>query len=194
MKQISNISKLCKIFLLFLAHCYHNTFYVEKIIDGDTFVIQSGYRVRILGIDAPEKGDPFWEDSKKMLQKIILHKKVRLEYGIRKYDKYNRILAYVFVDGEFVNQKLVEEGMAWVYVIPPNFKYSHRLIIVQERAERLRKGIWRRPYYVASKRSKKFHAFYCPSAKKIISKNKRIFRSKQEALKEGYKPSKDCNP
>lgn len=194
MRQISNISKLCKVFLLFLLYCNQNTFYVEEIIDGDTFVIQGGYRVRILGIDAPEKGDPFWENSKKELQRIILNKMVRLEYDIRKYDKYNRILAYVFVGGEFVNQRLVEEGLAWVYVIPPNFKYSHRLIVSQERAKRLRKGIWERPYYIASKRSKKFHTFYCPSAKKIISKNKKIFRTKEEALKAGYKPSKDCNP
>ncbi len=194
MKQISNMFKLCKIFLLFLLYCCHDTFYVKSVIDGDTFVIHNGLRVRILGIDAPEKDYPFWESSKKELEKMILNKRVSLEYDIKKYDSYNRVLAYVFSDGEFVNQKLVEEGLAWVCVIPPNFKYSHKLIIAQERARKLKKGIWKKPYYIASKKSKKFHVFYCPSAKKIQSENKIIFNSREEALKRSYKPSKDCNP
>lgn len=191
---MSNIKLVLKIFFLFLFCCSNKTFYVKRVIDGDTFVVSGNLHVRLLSIDAPERGDPFWENSKRDLEKMILNKKVRLEYDIRKYDKYNRILAYVFVNKEFVNQKLIEEGLAWVYVIPPNFKYSYKLMRVQEKAKELKKGIWGKPYYIASRRGRKFHIFHCPSAKRISRSNRIIFKSREEALKRGYKPAKDCNP
>lgn len=186
--------RLNVLFFLLFFFCQQEVYYVKNVIDGDTFVLQNGLRVRLLGIDAPEKGDPFWEISKVELEKMVLGKRVKLEYDFKKYDKYNRILAYVFSDNKFVNEELVKKGYAWVYVIPPNFKHSHRLMKAQEEAEKFKRGVWGNPYYVASKKGKKFHIFYCPSVKKISPKNKIVFRSKEEAIRKGYQPAKDCNP
>lgn len=194
MRAFSIKFKIFNISLLFLLSCKSDIYYVKKVIDGDTFVLYNNLRVRLLGIDAPERGDPFWNVAKRELEKMILGRKVLLEYDVQKFDKYRRVLAYVFVNEKFVNEELVKRGYAWVYIIPPNLKYSERLIKAQEEAKKFKRGIWGNPYYIASKRSKKFHIFYCPSAKKISPKNKIVFLSKEEALKKGYKPAQDCNP
>ena len=57
-----------------------------KIIDGDTFLIEGGYSVRILGIDADERGYPCYEAAKRGLEELILGKEVRLEKGTKDKD------------------------------------------------------------------------------------------------------------
>ncbi len=186
---------LKKFFLIFIfLSCSDSSFYVERIIDGDTFVLKNGEKVRLLSIDAPEKGEPFSDSAKIFIERLILNKKVKLEYDLKKYDKYGRILAYVFFDKKFLNEEILKRGFAWVYTLPPNFKYSERLKIAEEKAKREKKGLWEKPYYVASRKGKKFHTFWCPSSKKIPEKNRVIFKLKEEAIKRGYKPAKDCNP
>ena len=61
---------------------------VTKVIDGDTFLIEGGYSVRILGIDADERGHPCYELAKKRLEELILNKEVRLEKGKEDLDQY----------------------------------------------------------------------------------------------------------
>jgi micrococcal nuclease len=185
--------KKFKFLLIFLISC-NSSYKVDKIIDGDTFALENGIKVRILGIDAPEKNEPFYDSAKIYLENLILNKKIKIEYDIQKYDKYNRMLAYVFVDEKFVNEELIKKGYAWVYIIPPNFKYSYRLKMAEEKAKIEKRGLWKNPYYVASKKGKKFHIFYCPSAKRIKGKNRIIFKKREEAIKRGYKPAGDCNP
>ena len=82
---------------------------VERVIDGDTIIV-GGESVRLLGINSPERGEQGFEEAKEFLEMILLGKKVELEFGIPKYDKYNRALAYVHRDGANVNLELVEEG------------------------------------------------------------------------------------
>ena len=102
--------------------------YVERVIDGDTFVLASGEQVRLICIDAPELSDNGGENSKEYLESLILNKNVRLEGDIDDKDAYGRLLRYVYVnvsndfmplqDKEFfVNKDLVENGFAevWVY-------------------------------------------------------------------------------
>jgi len=79
---------------------------VGRVIDGDTIVIEN-ISVRLLGINSPERGEPYYEKAKEFLEERILNKTVRLKFGKEKYDKYDRLLVYVFVDGENVNLELV---------------------------------------------------------------------------------------
>lgn len=167
---------------------------MSKVIDGDTFILENGEKVRLLGIDAPEKGEPFSDSAMIFVERLILNKKIKIEYDLQKYDKYGRILAYVFFDKKLLNEEILKSGYAWVYIIPPNFKYSHRLKMAEEKAKKEKKGLWGKPYYVASKKGRKFHIFWCPSSKRISEKNKIIFKSKEEAIKRGYQPARDCNP
>ena len=113
------------------------TAFAQRVVDGDTFVLANGERVRLLGIDTPEKheSDKLDRDSersgrdKKTIQrlgelagkytkKLIEGKKVILvpEPNHENKDKYGRLLRYVYLeDGTFVNKKIVEDGYANAY-------------------------------------------------------------------------------
>lgn len=86
---------------------------VKRVIDGDTLVYDengSETSVRLLGINTPEKGERFYSEAKEFLESRVLNKSVKLVYGNEKTGKYGRELAYVFVDGENINKKIVKQG------------------------------------------------------------------------------------
>lgn len=93
----------------------HEFAIVERVIDGDTVVIENKTSVRLLGINCPEKGEMYSEEAKKFLEELVLNKTIKLKFGKEKYDKYHRVLAYISVDGKNVNLELVEEGFANFY-------------------------------------------------------------------------------
>jgi len=115
---------------------------VGRIIDGDTIVLANGDKVRLVGIDAPEKDNYYYEPARERLRELIEGKPVALENDVTNSDNFGRLLRYVFVDGEFVNLKMVEEGYAYAYVVAPNEKYMNELIEAEERARRKQLVIW----------------------------------------------------
>jgi micrococcal nuclease len=122
---------------------------VDKVIDGDTVVVKElDPHVRYLGIDSPEiltddsPGDPLSEEAKRFNERLVYGKRVKLEFDREKYDSYGRVLAYVFVDGVFVNEELVRNGLARALVIKPNDRYADVIYRAEEEAKRERKGIW----------------------------------------------------
>lgn len=77
------------------------------------------------------------------MKTILKDQKVQLEFDVGERDKYDRLLAYVYlVDGTFVNAKLVEEGYAQVMTIPPNVKYQDVFLKLQTTARDQNKGLW----------------------------------------------------
>jgi len=91
------------------------TFFVKRVIDGDTIVIDEDISVRLLGINSPERGEVYYNEAKEFLENLVLNKTVKLKYGKDKYDKYHRVLAYVFVGNKNVNLELVKDGLANYY-------------------------------------------------------------------------------
>lgn len=73
---------------------------VAEVTDGDTFTLQNGVGVRLIGIDAPNRGDGKWEEAREALTKLIGDKRVYIEYDRYQDDKYGRVLAWVWVDCE----------------------------------------------------------------------------------------------
>ncbi len=71
---------------------------VTTVLDGDTFDITNGLSVRLLGINAPERGATGSAESTVFLQQLINGKKIRLEYDTYQDDKFGRILAYAWID------------------------------------------------------------------------------------------------
>lgn len=122
---------------------------INFIYDGDTVRIDTGEKIRLLGVDAPEmnwgEGEPdfyAWE-AFEYTKEILLGQLVYLEYDEVKEDKYGRTLAYLFLaDGSFFNEKLLEEGYARLLLIPPNLKYSDKLKEAEAEARNAGRGIW----------------------------------------------------
>ena len=93
---------------------------VVRVIDGDTFVLASGERVRLIGIDAPEKGERCFEEAKQRLAEFVEGRVVLLERDKSERGKYGRLVRYVYLEGLFVNLALVEEGFAKPFEFEPD--------------------------------------------------------------------------
>ena len=123
---------------------------VAEVIDGDTIVINDSSHtpVRYIGIDTPEilttdtPGEPFASQAKEFNKKILDGRKIRLEYDQERYDRYGRLLAYVFADDIFVNEELVKKGLADKLEIKPNLKYRDRIKKALADAQNAKIGIW----------------------------------------------------
>ena len=108
---------------------------VTKVIDGDTFLIEGGYSVRILGIDADERGYPCYDEAKEKLEELILNKEVRLEKGKEDFDQYCRYLRYVFVNDKNVALELVKEGLSVARFSPEDVKYREEISLAEKEAK-----------------------------------------------------------
>ena len=98
------MKKLLLLLLLIPKVSFGQEFKVIRVIDGDTFVIEGGERVRMIGINAPELKDPFGVESKTHLKKLIENKYVNLIKGDETSDKdyFKRLLRCVYIDGNDV--------------------------------------------------------------------------------------------
>lgn len=126
---------------------------VRRAIDGDTLELTDGRLVRYIGIDAPEvrrrRGDewvvdpePFGEAARDANASWVQGKRVKLEYDAESYDRYGRLLAYVYADGEMVNARLVREGYAEPLMIPPNVRYAEEFRRLAAEARQAGRGLW----------------------------------------------------
>lgn len=136
---------------------------VKRVVDGDTFVLENGDRVRMLGIDTPEKHESSKLDEdvkrsgrdKKTIQRLgelagqytkrLIEGKIVVlvpEPKRENTDKYGRLLRYVYLeDGTFVNKKIVEDGYANAY---RKFEISKldELIKAEKDARENKRGLW----------------------------------------------------
>ena len=109
--------------LFFLAFLCSSAFadftgIVVKVTDGDTInVLEAGnvlHKVRLTGIDAPEKAQPYGRKSQEYLAGMIAGKLVLIESN--KQDRYGRDLGKVILDGQDINLEQIKSGMAWWYL------------------------------------------------------------------------------
>ena len=114
---------------------------VLRVVDGDTCRLEDRRRVRYLGINAPEEGDPHAEEATLANDRLVEGKTVRLEFGRSRQDRYGRLLAYVFVDDTFVNETLLRQGHVHLRH-PVVAKYRDRLQRAQDEARAAGVGIW----------------------------------------------------
>ncbi len=143
---MGNLVKRSVLILIFLQGlpvfgAQRNTFTVVRVIDGDTCILQNGERVRYYGINAPESGDPQFNEATQANNNLVAEKEVRLEPKDPSRDKDDRLLAYVFVNGVFVNEQLLRLGYAHIQR-PLVAKYRDRLLRAQEAARGEGLGIW----------------------------------------------------
>jgi len=137
---------------------------VKRVVDGDTLVLENGERVRLIGIDTPElhESNKLQRDAARSKQdvntikemgqaayeftkKLVEGKKVSLEFDVEKYDRYDRLLAYVYLnkDNTFVNAEIVKQGYASLMTYPPNVKYVDLFTKLYREARQNQRGLWK---------------------------------------------------
>ncbi|HWO83042.1 MAG TPA: thermonuclease family protein [Solirubrobacterales bacterium] len=125
--------------------------YVSRVVDGDTVEVQLDGEeedVRYIGVDTPETVKPdtpvqcFGPQASDFNHRLVEHRRVRLVFGAEQRDVYGRLLAYVYLDGRFVNAELVRRGLARTLTIPPNDRFAGRLKRLEIAAARAGRGLW----------------------------------------------------
>ncbi len=121
---------------------------VKYVIDGDTIILQNREKVRYIGIDAPERGECWYETAKRYNQKLVAGQRIRLEKDKSNRDRYQRLLRYVYLKKSdspneiFINLELVKAGLAEAREYKPDTRY-HRLFSEAEKVARQNKiGLW----------------------------------------------------
>ena len=123
---------------------------LERVVDGDTIVVHIGSaaeRVRLIGIDTPERGEPWAAEATARTEVLLDDGALYLETDATERDRYGRLLRYVWVRdtaGEWllVNLVLVAEGLAAASPVPPDDKYAERFRAAEVGARAEGHGIW----------------------------------------------------
>ena len=124
-----------------------------RAVDGDTAKLSikgKTYTFRFLAIDTPETVKPgtpvaFMGKRASNYTKSALKnaKKLQIQYDGNQIDKYGRKLAWIFVDGQLLQDKLVKKGYARVYYIYGKYKYTNKLRASEKTAKRKKLGVWK---------------------------------------------------
>ncbi len=114
---------------------------VVKIADGDTLTILDGsseqHRIRLAGIDAPEKGQPFGTKAREALAGKVFGQPVRIE--VIDVDRYHREVGRIYLGERFVNMEMVRDGFAWRY---PQYDRPGEFTAAEADARATRRGLW----------------------------------------------------
>ncbi len=179
---------------------------VKAVFDGDTVLLETGQKVRYLGIDAPETAhdeeasDCFADEARKANSELVLGKKIILGYEGRKVDHYGRLLAYVFLpDGTCINLRFVESGHALVYATEERFGLFNKFMEAQRKAIKDRLGLWACPVepasiYFGNRRTFVLHRPQCDLGRETSRRNRVRFNDRWSAFNQGFRPCRVCKP
>lgn len=188
------------------------------VIDGDTFAVDDGEKIRLIGIDCPESGRWYADQATALLDSLLSDKELRFEYGNDRNDRYGRTLAYVYVDDTLlINLELIKRGVATALLRYPHGREA-QFLDAELIARRAGVGMWgstsaglkttaaavlpqtevaptlpkREPIdetvYI-TKSGSKYHRAGCSYLKKS-----KIPISKKDAIARGYTPCSKCRP
>ncbi len=173
---------------------------VARVIDGDTVKLADGRKVRLIGINTPERGEALYRESTAFTRRLVEGKALDLCYDIEREDQYGRTLGYLYVDGRNVSAELVRRGLAYTYTFVPNVHFRDALLALQQQARAEGLGLWSlpapepAPYYVSRKGMVHFHRPSCPSARRIPPRSRIRFERREEAFDSGRCPCRRCAP
>ncbi|MGI0149322.1 MAG: thermonuclease family protein, partial [Thermoplasmata archaeon] len=131
---------------------------------------------------------------------LVAEREVRLRFDDERRDGDGRLLAYVFVGDQFINETLVREGLAYVRLTTSGQRFGKRLLAAQAEARKKGRGVWSKPSpsressYSADPKYGNFHRPSCEEASKIQPERLIVFKSDKEALEKGFAPCSKCKP
>ena len=122
---------------------------VTHIVDGDTLDVTlecceciPTFRVRLLAIDTPERGECYYSEAKMALGGLVDGQRLGLERDASEWDSFGRLLRHVYVGDVWVNGAMVAQGYARVKIFAPDSKYEGALLVLQGRARTAQIGGW----------------------------------------------------
>ncbi|MDX2302511.1 MAG: thermonuclease family protein [Microscillaceae bacterium] len=130
---------------------------VLEVLDGDSIIVateryKKGVKVRLGGIDAPEKGTRIFEKNEKFArqasrfveERLPPNTKIYLEYDHQKWDEYGRLLAYIYItkSGKSLNAEMIRNGFATFKAHRRNKKYEKLFERLESQAKKYRLGLW----------------------------------------------------
>jgi micrococcal nuclease len=127
---------------------------INKVISGQTIEIilnNQPVKVRLLGLDTPDRQQKTWaENSKQELIKILTNNyqqtlkqvNINLSANLAEKDAYNRINGYIWHKGKLINEQLIESGYAVANLTYTDGEYDQELILAQDYARIMEKGVW----------------------------------------------------
>jgi micrococcal nuclease len=123
--------------------------HVERVIDGDTIVLDGNVRVRLIGVDTPETKhphkpvEPLGPEATEFTRSLVDDREVRLEFDRERRDRYGRVLAYVYVDGKLLNEEIIRAGFSRAET---RYKFDRAMALrfqrAEEEAREAGRGIW----------------------------------------------------
>jgi endonuclease YncB( thermonuclease family) len=188
---------------------------VVHIADGDTLTILTNanqqVKIRLAGIDTPEKAQPFGNMAKQALAALTFQKQALIEVET-KY-QYGRTVGKVIVNGRDVNAELVRQGMAWVY---RKYTNDQKLYKLEAEAKKAKRGLWASDHriepwlwrkgkrtvehdtsivkgmIIGNKNSHIYHLPACQSYYAVSEKNRVLFINEELAMANGYRKAGNC--
>lgn len=116
---------------------------VIGVADGDTITVlrdKQTHKIRLYGIDCPEKRQPFGKRAKQFTSELVFGKVVEVEPVT--VDRYGRTVAFVQVENVLVNEELIREGLGWVYVRYCKLPLCAKWQGLQLAAQNEKRGLW----------------------------------------------------
>jgi len=152
---------LCCIFVEAAAECriekVSEQVNIAHVIDGDTLKLKDGRRVRVLGINAPERAQdgrptqPLAEQARQTVEAFFVEdRRAYLAYDLERTDRYGRLLAHVFnAQHQSLAVMMLERGMAFQVLVPPNLAQADCLATKEQAGRRHSRGVWDNNYWRA---------------------------------------------
>ena len=144
-----SMKKIC-IAILFICWPLTANAWIAKVVsatDGDTIKVYNAehgqVKIRLYGIDTPEKGQPYGQVARKYLASFIAGKTVDIEPITE--DQYGRTVAIVTDYGTNVNQEMVRGGYAWVYRKYCDKSFCDFWLALESEARGKKIGLWQEP-------------------------------------------------
>ena len=215
MRLIKLTTTLIFLLLTFTAQAVTLQGKVVHIADGDTLAIltkaNQQVKIRLAGIDTPEKAQPFGNKAKQSLAALTFHKQALIEVETK--DQYGRTVGTVIVNGSDVNAELVRQGMAWVY---RKYTNDQKLFAIEAEAKKAKRGLWAtdkpiepwlwrkgkrtvdhdtsivKGMIIGNKNSHIYHLFNCQSYYAVSEKNRVLFTNEELAKTNGYRKARNC--
>ena len=122
---------------------------VQRVVDGDTLLLEDGTRVRLLGVDTPETKhpnippEPLGFEASKFTRRHVEGRTVTLQFDRERQDRYHRVLAYVYLDNWMLNEELIRAGFSRAETrFPYSSAMKRRFRAAEKEARNNNRGLW----------------------------------------------------